>query len=155
MITLREIRSRGSNRIIFETMEFYHPTFQYVRLVNNQMFDKNLGGMVFNPSSFMISESQQSRTPIITSTIQFGKLGNEFKEKLKLWRGSSRIDPIKSTFRIFDSVTGSMLKSWTLFVNSVSIDQTNVSCELTLINPLNNNVALLYNPTEWTGLIHA
>jgi hypothetical protein len=154
MTTLRELRSRGSTRMTYETMEFYHSSFGYVRLVNSQMFEKTLGGMVFQPSVFKVDESQQSKTPVIDASISFGRIGPEFKEKLKLWRGSSRVTPISSVYRVYDSSNGQELKKWALYVSNVSIDKDNVTASITLINPVNNNVSLLYNPSEWTGLIN-
>ena len=46
MPTLREFQSRRPNRILYETLTFYNSTFGYVRLVNNQIFPKTLGGQV-------------------------------------------------------------------------------------------------------------
>ena len=155
MTTLRELRSRASNRILYETFEFNHPSFGFVRLVNNQMFEKTLGGMVFQPSAFKVDESQQSKTPIIAASISFGRVGPEFKDKLKIWRGSSRLSPINAIYRIFDSYDGQLLKTWSLHVASVAIDKKNVSCDITVTNPLNSNVSLIYTTTEWTGLTNA
>lgn len=155
MTTIRELRSRGSNRKPYETFEFNHPSFGYVRLVNNQIFEKTLGEMVFQPAVFKVDESQQSKTPVITASIQFGRLGPEFKEKLKLWRGASRVSPINAIYRIYESLAGQELKNWSLYVSDVSIDEQNVSCNITVTNPLNNNVSLIYTPTEWTGLVNA
>lgn len=155
MTTLAELRSRGSKRIRYETFEFNHPSFGFVRLVNDQVFEKTLGGMIFQPASFKVDESQQSKTPVIDASIQFGRLGPEFKEKLKLWRGSSRITPINAIYRVFDSLNGQLLKSWLLYVSSAEINVDNVSCTITMSNPLNNNVSFIYEASEWTGLVNA
>lgn len=154
MTTLREWRSRGSKRILYHTFEMYHSSFGYMRMIKNVSFEKRLGGNTYYPAVFNINETTQSKTPVIDTSVHFGRLGIDFKNKLKMWRGESRISPINATYRLFDSSDGSVLKSWSLFISSINISESDVSCQITLKNPLNNNVSLLYMPSEWTGLIN-
>ena len=156
MPTLREYRAQRPNRIIYETIEFHHVSFGSFYLVNNQVFPKTLGGVEYKPCRFELSESQQSSTPVINSTIKFSRLAQDFKQKLKQWRAYSRVTPISATYQRFDaSDMNTPLKPWTLYVKDVSMDANDVTCTLTLQNQINNNIAFLYNTTEFPGLKNA
>ncbi|MGO3569677.1 MAG: DUF1833 family protein [Serratia grimesii] len=156
MPTLREFQSQRPNRILYDTMTFYHSTFGYIRLVNRQIYPKTFAGQIYTPCRMEVSESQQSNTPVINATVKFGRLAQDFKQQLKLWRGYSRITPISATYQRFDAADmNTPLKPWTLYVKDVSMDESDVTCSLTLQNPLNNNIAFLYNTSEFPGLANA
>ncbi|WP_421412545.1 DUF1833 family protein [Serratia plymuthica] len=156
MPTLREFQSQRPNRILYDTMTFYHSTFGYIRLVNRQIYPKTFAGQVYTPCRMEVSESQQSNTPVINSTAKFGRLAQDFKQQLKLWKGYSRITPISATYQRFDAADmNTPLKPWTLYMKDVSMDESDVTCSLTLQNPLNNNIAFLYNTTDFPGLANA
>ncbi|MEG2430097.1 MAG: DUF1833 family protein [Acinetobacter sp.] len=153
MTTLREYRAQLPNRKIYETVEFHHVSFGSFYLVNNQVFPKTLGGVEYQPCRFELSESQQSSTPIIDSTVKFSRLAQDFKQQLKVWSSYSRIEPITVTYRLFDSKDmTTAIKEWQLYVKDCSLDADNVNVSLSMTNPLNTNVALLYDPAEWPGL---
>ncbi|MFP2273197.1 hypothetical protein ACLEXX_01840 [Enterobacter ludwigii] len=156
MPTLREFQSQRPNRVLYETITFYSSVFGYVRLVNNQIFPKTLGGQVYTPCCMELTESQQSNTPILDSTVKFSRLAQDFKQKLKLWKAYARITPISATYQQFDAADmGTALKSWTLYVSDCSMDDQDVTCSLTKINPLNRNVGRLYTVDEYPGLQNA
>ena len=156
MPTLREFQSQRPNRILYDTMTFYHPTFGYIRLVNRQIYPKTFAGQLYTPCRMEVSESQQSNTPVINATVKFGRLAQDFKQQLKFWRTYSRITPISATYQRFDAADmNTPLKPWTLYVKDVSMDESDVTCSLTLQNPLNNNIAFLYNTTDFPGLANA
>jgi len=156
MPTLREFQSQRPNRILYDTMTFYHSTFGYIRLVNRQIYPKTFAGQIYTPCRMEVSESQQSSTPVINATVKFGRLAQDFKQQLKLWRTYSRITPISATYQRFDAADmNTPLKPWTLYVKDVSMDESDVTCSLTLQNPLNNNIAFLYNTTDFPGLANA
>ena len=153
MPTFRDYKSQRPNRILYETITFYHSTFGYVRLVNMQVYPKTFAGQVYTPCRMEISESQQSSTPVINSTIRFSRLAQDFKQQLKVWRSYSRIEPITVTYRLFDSKDmTTAIKEWQLYVKDCSLDADNVNVSLSMTNPLNTNVALLYDPADWPGL---
>lgn len=156
MPTFREFKSQRPNRVLYDTMTFYHPTFGNVRLVNRQIFPKTFAGQVYTPCRMEVSDSQQSNTPVINATAKFSRLANDFKQQLKLWRTYSRIVPITATYQRFDAADmNTPLKPWTLYVKDVSMDDADVTCTLSLQNPINNNIAFLYNTTEFPGLANA
>lgn len=156
MPTFREFKAQRPNRVLYDTMTFYHPTFGSVRLVNRQIFPKTFAGQVYTPCRMEVSESQQSNTPVINATAKFSRLATEFKQQLKLWRTYSRIVPITATYQRFDAADmNTPLKPWTLYVKDVSMDDADVTCTLSLQNPINNNIAFLYNTTEFPGLANA
>ena len=156
MPTLREFQSRRPNRILYETITFYSPVFGYIRLVNNQIFPKTLGGQVYTPCRMELTESQQSNTPILDSTVKFGRLAQDFKQQLKQWKAYSRITPISATYQQFDAADMSTaIKSWTLYVSDCSLDDKDVTRSLTRVNPLNRNVGRLYTVEEYPGLQNA
>lgn len=156
MPTLREFQSRRPNRILYKTITFYSPVFGYIRLVNNQIFPKTLGGQVYTPCRMELTESQQSNTPILDSTVKFGRLAQDFKQQLKQWKAYSRITPISATYQQFDAADMSTaIKSWTLYVSDCSMDDKDVTCSLTRVNPLNRNVGRLYTVEEYPGLQNA
>ncbi|KQN53216.1 hypothetical protein [Erwinia sp. Leaf53] len=152
MPTLRQIRAQRPNRIQFETITFHHSTFGYVRLVNNQIFAKRLAGIDFDACRFELTESQQSSIPVIDSTLKFSRLAQDFKQKLKAWKGYSRVTPISATFALYDADMATLLKSWVLYVNDCSMDALDVNVSLSMTNPLNKNIGILYDPAEWPGL---
>jgi len=155
MPTYREFKARRPNRILYETVEFSHPSFGSVKLVRDQIFPKQFGGAEYQPCRFELTESQQSNTPVIDSTLKFSQLATDFKQKLKLWRGNARIQPIVCTIRRFDSINlGSAIASWSLYVSDCNMDGTDVNVSLSMTNPLNRNIGRLYDPADWPGLIN-
>lgn len=155
MPSFREYRQQRPNRILYDTITFHHESFGYVHMVTGQFFSKILGGVVYDPVRFEITESQQSGTPVIDATIKLGRIATDVKSLLKNWRGFSRIEPITVTRRMFDSSDASSpIKQWTLYVKSVDMDADNASVVASLTNPLNNNIGRLYDPAEYTGLAY-
>lgn len=156
MPTFREIKSQRPNRILYDTMTFYSSVFGYIRLVDKQIYAKTFAGNIYAPCRMEVTESQQSSTPVINSTVKFGRMAQDFKQQLKLWRGADRITPISATYQRFDAADmNTPLKPWTLYVSDISMDADDVTCSLTLENPLNNNVGDLYNIDEFPGLQNA
>lgn len=70
MPTLREFRAQRPNRILYETLQLSHPSFGDIYLITHQIFPKILGGIEYLPCNFEMSESQQSKTPIIDASVK-------------------------------------------------------------------------------------
>ena len=156
MQTFREIKSRRPNRILYDTITIYSPTFGYIRFVNDQIFPKTLGGNVYQPCRMEISDSQQSSTPVIAAGVKFSRMASDFKQKLKEWKGYGRITPIQFTRTRFDAADlNTPIKAWTLFVSDTSLDPSDVTVSLTIKNPLNANIGRPYNIEEFPGLQNA
>lgn len=156
MTTFREYKAQRPNRILYDTVTFYSVTFGYIRLVDRQIFPKTFAGQVYSPCRMDISESQQSNTPVIASTIKFSRLAQDFKQQLKNWKAYARQAPIAVTYQRFDAADmNTPLKPWTLYINDVSMDEADVTVSLTLKNPINNNIAFLYSVEEFPGLENA
>lgn len=156
MPTFREYKSKRPNRILYETITFDSAAFGTIRLVSKQIFPKTFAGNIYNPCRMEVIKSQQSSTPVIDSSVRFGRMAQDFKQQLKQWKAAGRITPISATYREFDAADmNTATQTWTLYVSDVSLDQDDVTCSLTLKNPLNNNVAYLYNTEEFPGLQNA
>ena len=156
MTTFRDFKSQRPNRILYETITFHNEVFGDIRLVANQIYPKTFAGQEYQACRMEVVESQQSNTPVIGSSVKFGRMASDFKQALKQWKGFSRITPIAVTYQRFDAADmNTPLKPWTLYASDTSLDQSDVTCELTLKNPLNNNISPLYTPELFPGLQNA
>lgn len=154
-VNIREFKSTRPNRILFETITFSHSSFGTINLVANMMNEYVFEGVRFYPIRMDVAESQQSNTPVINATVKFSRLAQDFKQQLKMWRLGSRIEPIICTNKQYDSIDiNTAIKSWTLYVSSVSMDDADVTVGVTVKNPMNSNIGILYNVTEFPGLVN-
>lgn len=155
MTTFREFKSTRPNRVLYDTITFSHSSFGNIRLVANQVFEKVFEGVSYLPCRMDVSQSQQSNTPVINASVKFSRLAQDFKQQLKLWRLGNRIEPIICTYKRYDSIDmNTPLKPWTLYVSAVSMDDADVTVSVTIKNPMNNNIGILYNVTDFPGLIN-
>lgn len=156
MPSLREFKAVMPYRILYDTITFYHESFGYIYLVANQQKPVIFEGQLFTPVRMDVVPSQQSNTPVITATVKFSRLAQDFKQKLKLWRGGSRVSPIICTYKRYDEADkNTPLKPWTLYVSSVSMDEADVTVSVTIKNPMNNNISVIYTTDEFPGLVNA
>lgn len=150
---LGDWRAQRPVRVTFDTITFSHPSFGTIPLVSLQSEPKTLGGIEYQPCNFELSGSQQSKTPIIDSSVKFSRVAQDFKQQLKSWRSYSRMAPIVATFRMFDSADiWTPMSEWSLYVKDASLDADSVNTTLSMNNPLNKNIAKIYTMDEFTGL---
>lgn len=155
-MNFRQYKSQRPKRTLYDTITIYSATFGYIRFVADQVFPKTFAGQVYQPCRMEIAESQQSSTPVIASTVKFSRMASDFKQQLKQWKAYGRIEPIQFTRQRFDATDmNTPLKAWTLFVSDISMDANDVTVSLTIKNPLNANIGLLYNVEEFPGLQNA
>lgn len=153
MTTLREYKSLRPVRILYETITIANDVVGSFRMVNNQIFEKTFGGEIYLPCRMEVIESQQSNTPIIDATVKFGRMASGFKYVLNKWKDHNRLTPISAIYRQWDSAfLQSPIKEWSLFISDISLDQNDVTCQMTLKNPLNSNIGLMYDIEEFPGL---
>jgi len=141
---------------MYDTISFSHTSFGNIYLVADQQKVMVFEGREYQPVRMDVVQSQQSDTPVITATVKFSRLAQDFKQKLKLWRGSSRVSPITCTYKRYDAIDpNTPLKPWMLYVSSVSMDDTDVTVSVTIKNPMNNNISVIYTADEFPGLVNA
>ena len=134
MPTLREWKERRPASDIKQTVEFYHPAFGYYRVVNNLFRPATFGGNSFEPARFSVTE--------------------HVRQTLKSWRGAARMTPIKCLYQQWNAIgDASSLKDWTLYVNDISADASNVTVTAGKTNPLTLANSIIYTTKDYPGLI--
>lgn len=153
MPTLREWKERRPASDLKQTVTFSHPSFGTDRLVNNLFQPAIFDGNTYQPARFEISEPAQDGSTTINATITLAALSQDIKQRLKLWRGAYRMQPITFRFDIWEQVGDSApLKTYSMYVKDVSAAAENVSVTVGMTNPLSVAYPLIYTVNEYPGL---
>ena len=153
--------TRPANVLQFNTVEFYHPDFGFIRLVEGQ-FSSKIFDVDGSPESFQAVAMQvpqvtnQSTDSTRAGTIQFGRIGTQVRLALMQITPLGAINySIQVKLRQYEDGVTAPIYERTLYVNKngVNIGADTVSVQLSVNNPAKaTNEAAFYNPTLWTGL---
>lgn len=142
----------------FHAIEFAHPSFSDTyRLVANQFEEVTLGGYVHTPAAMQIRPPEQRGDVQPRLVLAFPRqvVGMEFKRQLRLVYAASSRDPIAVTYSVYLGDTVSPQVVWQLYVaeqGGVQFSPDTVQVTATDDNPMRRNVALIYDPSVFTGL---
>lgn len=152
---------RPSDLLQFMTVEFQHPDFGFIRLVENQFTDKTFD-VDGTPELFTATTM---RTPKVTNqetdttkagTIVFGRIGLNFRNTLmKITPLGAITSPIQVKLRQYQDGVVEPVYERRLYVanDGITITSENVSVRLSVDNPaVLTEEAQFYNPSVWRGL---
>lgn len=142
----------------WHAITFEHPAFEApFRLVANQFAEVTLGGQVHTPAPMTIKPPDQAADgqPKLTMAFPRQVVGREFKRQLALITAAGSREPITVTYEVYlgDTVTPEM--SWVLYAaeaGGVQFSVDTVQVTATDDNPLRRSVAVIYDPSVFTGL---
>lgn len=153
MPTLREWKERRPASDLKQTVTFSHSAFGIDRLVNNLFEPATFGGNLFQPTRFDFSEPAQDGTTTLNATITFAALSQDIKQRLKLWRGPARMEPITFRYDIWENIgDATPLKTYSMYVRDVSAAAENVSTTVGMTNPLTVATSIIYTVDQYPGL---
>ncbi|RSB61546.1 hypothetical protein EGT71_14995 [Atlantibacter subterranea] len=153
MPTLREWKERRPASDLKQTVVFSHSSFGVDRLVNNLFQPANFGGELYQPTRFDFTEPAQDGTTTLNATITFAALSQDIKQRLKLWRGATRMEPILFRYDIWENIGDlTPLKTYSMYVRDVAAAAENVSVTVGMTNPLSVATPIIYTVNEYPGL---
>ncbi|MEG1349406.1 MAG: DUF1833 family protein, partial [Hafnia sp.] len=107
----------------------------------------------FQPTRFDFSEPAQDGTTTLNATITFAALSQDIKQRLKLWRGPARMEPITFRYDIWENIGDpTPLKTYSMYVRDVSAAAENVSTTVGMTNPLTVATSIIYTVDQYPGL---
>jgi len=142
----------------FHAIAFEHTSFEApIRLVANQFAEVTLAGNVHTPAGMAIKPPEQKGDvqPRLVLSFPRQEVGMEFKRQLRRVYAAGSRDPISVTYSIFLGDTDAPAIVWELYVaeqGGVQFTDTAVQVTATDDNPMRRNVALIYDPSVFTGL---
>jgi len=153
MPTLREWKERRPASDLKQTVVFSHSAFGTDRLVNNLFEPATFNGQVYQPTRFDFSEPAQDGTTTLNATITFASLSQDIKQRLKLWRGPARMEPILFRYDIWENIGDTVpLKAYSMYVRDVAAAAENVSVTVGMTNPLTVATSIIYTVELYPGL---
>ncbi|MCU6682128.1 hypothetical protein M8320_08945 [Leclercia sp. H6W5] len=153
MPTLREWKERRPASDLKQTVTFSHSAFGTDRLVNNLFQPAAFGGNQYQPTRFDFSEPAQDGTTTLNASITFAALSQDIKQRLKLWRGPARMEPITFRYDIWENIGDTApLKTYSMYVRDAASAAENVSVTVGMTNPLTVATNIIYTVDLYPGL---
>ncbi|WP_220703736.1 hypothetical protein [Citrobacter braakii] len=153
MPTLREWKERRPASDLKQTVTFSHSAFGTDRLVNNLFQPASFAGSQYQPTRFDFSDPAQDGTTTLNASITFAALSQDIKQRLKLWRGPARMEPITFRYDIWENIGDTVpLKTYSMYVRDVASAAENVSVTVGMTNPLTVATNIIYTVDLYPGL---
>ena len=152
---------RPANVLLFNTVEFFHPDFGFIRLVEGQYSDKSFDvdgtPELFQAVTMEVPQVTNQRTDSPhAGSIKFGRIGSQIRQKLLMITPLGSINnSIQVKLRQYEDGVTAPIYERRLFVNKngVNIGAETVRVQLSVNNPAKlSNEGAFYNPAIWTGL---
>jgi len=155
-----EFWTTKSRQAEYHAVTLNHPALAApFRMVANQFADVVLGGETFIPAPMTVKPPDQKGGQQAKLTLAFPRalVGREFKRHLKLIKeyGGPR-QPISVDYAIFLGDTDAPELTWNLYASDsggINFARDQVQVTATIDNLLRRNVAPIYDPATFTGLI--
>lgn len=170
----RFFAQKPANATIFKTIEYYHPTFGSIRLLQSNgtlFFDRELtiestasrdagSSVSFKVTSMSIQDPKQGNNTDISMSATFPSIdaGKVVRDAIKSLSAFDWFTPIEQVYRIYRSDdTSSPLLSIKLFLSDdgVTDDGNSVTIRAADDNPSNLNVSRSYTVQQFPGLINS
>lgn len=142
----------------YHSIVFEHPSFEApIRLVANKFAEVTLAGNVHTPAPMAIKPPEQKGDVQPRLVLSFPRqvVGMDFKRQLRRVYAASSRNPISVTYSVYLGDTDAPEIVWTLYVaeqSGIQFSETDVQVTATDDNPMRRNVALIYDPSVFTGL---
>lgn len=152
------LQKRPGDKISYECVQFSHSSFGDVYLVANQFFSKifTINGLPYDhlPVSMKLPPTtDQVSDPTRAGTIQFGRVGMDFRQKIRQVMSSGKLEPIMVTLRVFEENTLTYERTLQVANNGISLDEKNVNVRLTVPNYAKvTRKDRIYDPETFVGL---
>lgn len=148
-----------SRQAEFHAVDISHPALaQVFRLVCNQFAPVTLGGNVYEPAPMTIKPPDQKGGQQAKLTLAFPRavVGREFKRQLRIIKGSGSREPIAVDYSIYLGDTDVPQLTWNMYASDsggINFGGDRVQVTATIDNLLRRNVAPVYDPAVFSGLI--
>lgn len=152
------LQKRPSEVIDYQCVQFSHPSFGDVYLVADQFFPKSFVinnvsiehqpvSMRLPPTTDQVSDSTRA------SSLQFGRIGMDFRSKLRQMTSSNIFTPITVTLRIYQSDALVYERSLEVANKGISLNEESVTVKLTVPNYAKvTKKDRIYDPAIFIGL---
>ncbi|PHR55967.1 MAG: hypothetical protein COA43_14715 [Robiginitomaculum sp.] len=149
------LAKRPADVIQYDTVEFFHPDFGYIRLLANQFSDQVFEGVSYQAASMQLPKvTSQSTDDTRAGSVIFGRIGVIVRQKLLQITPLGAIKyPIKATLRQFQSGVKTYERRLYVGRDGVSIGVDNAEFRLSVDNPAKlANEGAFYDPSVFLGL---